>query len=80
MALDDEAAAIRELATYERENVPSPAPPMPVRIDSGWWGVAAYLVAIWSILALMRRRRLAGTGAASADCTLAAVLDGECGD
>lgn len=52
VALDDEAAAIRELATYERENVPSPAPPMPARIDSGWWGVAGYLLCLWLVMAL----------------------------
>ncbi len=77
VALDDEAAAIRELATYERENVPSPAPPMPVRIDSGWWGVAAYLVAIWSILALDASSALGWHWRGLGRLHVGAVMDGE---
>lgn len=70
VALDDEAAATRELAIYERENVPVPAPPMPVRIDSGWWGVAAYLAVIWSALALQASPALGRLHVGS-------VMDGE---
>ena len=53
VAEEDGDAAVRELAAYERENVAPPPVLMPVRIDSGWWGVAVYLVAIWGTMALV---------------------------
>ena len=53
VAEEDGDAAVRELAAYERENVAPPPVLMPVRIDSGWWGVAVYLVAIWGTMAFV---------------------------
>lgn len=52
VAEDDMAASAGELAAYERENQPVPRPPPPVRVDSGWWGVAAYLACVWLVMAL----------------------------
>lgn len=53
VAEEDGDAAVRELAAYERENVAPPPALVPVRIDSGWWGVAVYLAAIWGTMAFV---------------------------
>ena len=50
VAEEELAAAAAELDAYEGENVPRPPPILPARIDSGWWGVAAYLAVIWLVL------------------------------
>ena len=47
---DELPAGSAELDAYERENVPTPAAAMPLRIDSGWWGVAGYLAVIWATM------------------------------
>ena len=51
VAEEDLDHAENEVAAYEGENVPRPPPAFPARIDSGWWGVAAYLAVIWLVLA-----------------------------
>ena len=50
VAVEDFAHAQEEIAAYERENVAPPPPPFPIRIDTGWWGVAAYLGVIWAVM------------------------------
>lgn len=50
VAADDLLDGNRELAAYERENVPLPKPALPTVIDSGWWGVAAYAAVIWTVM------------------------------
>lgn len=52
VAEDDMLASERELAAFEHENQPAPRPPPPARVDSGWWGVAAYLACVWLVMAL----------------------------
>lgn len=47
---DDLLEGNRELAAYERENVPVPPPLMPQVIDNGYAGVAAYLAVIWLVM------------------------------
>ena len=39
-----------ELDAYEHENVSQPPPAFPIRVDSGWWGVAAYIGVIWFVM------------------------------
>ena len=51
VAAEDRLASIGELTAYERENVPAPNVAAPPPIDSGWWGVAAYLGVIWVVMA-----------------------------
>ena len=50
VAAEDLAASEQEIGTYERENVVPAAVPLPTKIDSGKWGVIAYLAVIWTIL------------------------------
>ena len=51
VAEDDLPASEREIAAFESENQPAPRPPPPARIDSGWWGVGAYLGCVWLVMA-----------------------------
>lgn len=53
VAEEDGVAAARELAAYERENVAPPVALVLARVDSGWWGVAAYLAVIWATMGLV---------------------------
>ena len=39
-----------EIDAYEHENVSQPPPDFPIRVDSGWWGVAAYIGVIWFVM------------------------------
>ncbi|NJN51691.1 MAG: rhomboid family intramembrane serine protease [Gammaproteobacteria bacterium] len=50
------AAAESELAAFARENVASAVAVEPPRIDSGWIGVIAYLLVIWSLPTLEGRQ------------------------
>ena len=51
VAAEDVWASRQELAAYERENVAAAPIPLPARIDSGRWGVVAYLAVIWLVMA-----------------------------
>lgn len=50
VAVEDLDHGRAEIDAYERENVSQPAPAFPIRVDSGWWGVAAYLAVIWAVM------------------------------
>lgn len=50
VTVDDLVHGREEIAAYERENVSRPPPAFPIRIDTGWWGVAAYLAVIWAVM------------------------------
>ena len=50
VAVEDLDHGRAEIDAYERENVSQPAPVFPIRVDSGWWGVAAYLAVIWAVM------------------------------
>ena len=77
VAEEDAPAASRELASYERENTTPSLPPAPPRIDSGWWGVCAYLAAIWLVLALERTWAFGWDWRGLGRLQVAAVSDGE---
>ena len=74
---EDAAAAERELDSYERENVVSIAPPAPSKIDSGWWGVWAYLAVVWAVFALERASAFGWNWRGLGRLQVAAVEDGE---
>ena len=46
---DSAAMAVREVAAYRSENVAVPRPVPPPVVDSGIWGVGAYLATIWFV-------------------------------
>lgn len=77
VAAEDSAAAQRELATYERENMAAPQTPALAPIDSGWWGVAAYLAVIWATMALANASTFGWNWPALGRLHAGAVLDGE---
>ena len=74
---EDAAAAERELASYERENVVVPLPVAPAQIDSGWWGVCGYLGVIWLTFALERAAAFGWNWRGLGRLHVAAVGDGE---
>ena len=77
VAAEDVAAAHSELTIYERENVSPPPAALPARIDSGWWGVAAYLAAIWSTMAFEAWSVLGGGWRNVGGLHVGSVMDGE---
>jgi len=77
VADEDLAGAAVELAAYEGENVPLPAPALPVRIDSGWPGVAAYLAVIWLVLAAESSALFGWDWRAIGRLHVASVMSGE---
>lgn len=77
VAAEDAGAAERELASYERENVAPPQVPALAQIDSGWWGVAAYLAVIWGTMALANASAFGWDWPALGRLHVRAVLDGE---
>ncbi len=74
---DDSAAwAVREVAAYRNENVAVPLPKAPPIVDTGVWGVLAYLATIWFVFLRsndLSGRTLRGLGRVDAE----RVLDGE---
>lgn len=77
VAGEDALAATRELATYEGENVAAPPALAPVLVDSGWWGVAAYLAVIWTTMAAAANAMFGWDWVHLGGLHVAAVLDGE---
>lgn len=77
VAQEDLEAAAAEIAAYEGENVPQPPPVLPVRIDSGWAGVAAYLGIIWAVMFAQRADLFGLDWNAIGRIHVAAVTSGE---
>lgn len=77
VAADDLLASNRELVAYARENAPAPAPALPQAIDSGIWGAAAYLAAIWLVMACDAAGALGADWQRAGRLHVAALADGE---
>lgn len=77
VSTEDAPAAARELASYEGENAGAPPALAPVLVDSGWWGVAAYLAVIWTTMAAATSATFGWDWAGIGGLHVAAVLDGE---
>lgn len=66
-----------EIDAYERENVRQPPPAFPIRIDSGWLGVAAYIGVIWFVMLAEGAELFGWDWRSSGRLHVASVMSGE---